>query len=137
MANDFGAKDLQPDLISKTVTFLLDWATAATTITVLEGGTHQKLRLDRAFVQNVNAALNAIEPVINIRHGALTHEVVETVDMATAMGATAAVGFTAELTINEDYRYLAADEALVVQIETADGGSATRGLMTFEYTAVE
>jgi len=137
MANDFGAKDLQPDLVTRNVTFLLDWATSATTITVLEGGTHQKMRLDKVFVQNVNAALNAVEPVINIRHGALTHEVVETVDMATAMGATAAVGFTVELTINEDYRYLAADEALVVQIETADGGSATRGLMTFEYTAVE
>ena len=135
MANDFSASDLKKGLVTRTVTYLLDWATAATTVTVLEGGEHPKMRLDKAILQNVNAALNATEPIINIRHGILTHEVVETVDMATAMGATAAVGFTVELDINEDYRYLAEDEAIAVQVETADGGSATRGLLTLSYTA--
>jgi hypothetical protein len=51
------------------------------------------------------------------------------------MGATAAVGFTVELDINEDYRYLAEDEAIAVQVETADGGANTRGLLTLSYTA--
>jgi len=136
MANKFGAADFEPHLLrGLTITYLLDWATAATTLTVLEGGHHPKLRLARVLVQNVNAALNATEPIINIQHGG--SEVVATVDMATAMAATAAVGYVAELTIIDTYRHLAADDAITVEVETADGGATTRGLMTFEYEAVE
>jgi len=135
LANKFGASDLKPHLVRFMIPFILDWATAATTLTVLEGGEHQKMKLLDVSLQNVNAALNATEPVINIQHGG--NEVVTTVDMATAMGATAAVGFTVNLDIVEKYRYLAADDALTVQVETADGGANSRGNMLFSYEVVE
>lgn len=135
MANQFTATDLKKGLIHRTVICLLDWSATGVT-TILDSGDHPKMRLDHVYVDNKGAALNATEPIINIRHGISTHEVVETVDMATGLGATAAIGVMAELTIIEGYRYLEEDEAAVVQVETANGAGISKGLLTLEYTAV-
>lgn len=117
------------------IQYLLDWATAAETFTVLQAGDHPKMRVKTILIQNVNAALNAAEPTLNIQHGG--SEVVATADMATEMAATAAVGYVADLTLVEAYRILEADEALQIQVESADGGATTRGLVDFEYELVE
>ncbi len=136
MANKFGMADMEAHFgVGKRFHYLLDWATATGTFTILEAGDHPKMRLKNAIIQNVNAALNAAEPTLNIKHGG--NEVVATADMATEMAATAAIGYVADLTLVEEYRILEADESLQVQVESADGGATTRGLMDFEYEAVE
>ena len=136
MANKFGVADMEAHFgIGKRFLYLLDWATATGKFTVLAAGAHPKMRVKSVIVQNVNAALNAVEPVINVQHGG--NEVVETADMATEMAATAAIGYTADLTLIEKYRILEANESLQVEVETVDGGATPRGLMNFEYELVE
>ena len=136
MANKFTMADMEAHFGNgKRFQYLLDWATAAKTFTILAAGDHPKMRVKNIIVQNVNAALNAAEPTLNIQHGG--NEVVTTADMATEMAATAAVGYVADLTLEEEYRILEADESLQVQVETADGGATTRGLLDFEYELVE
>lgn len=136
MANKFGVADFEAHIGSGIhFQYLLNWATATGTFTVLEAGDHPKMRVKSVIVQNVNAALNAVEPVINVKHGG--SEVVETADMATEMAATAAIGYVADLTLVEAYRILEADESLQVEVETVDGGATPRGLMNFEYELVE
>jgi hypothetical protein len=136
MANKFTIADMEAHFgIGIHFQYYLVWG-VATTYTIRQAGDHPKMRLKSAHVINVNEALNATEPVINIQHGA--NEVVTTVDMATAMGATAAIGVMSNLTVLEAYKVLEAEEPLKVQVETADAGSATTaGLLDFEYELVE
>lgn len=138
MANKFTMADMEAHFgIGKHFQYLLDWATATGTFTILAAGDHPKMRVKSIIVQNVNAVLNGTEPVINVQHGGTNREVVATADMATEMAATAAVGYVADLTLIEEFRILEADESLQVQVETVDGGATTRGLMDFEYELVE
>ena len=136
MGNEFGAADLQPHLAyGLTVPYLLDWATATGTKTVIGGGYHQKMRLRSLLVVNCGAALNATEPIINVKHGG--NDVVATIDMATAMSTSAVIGEIASLTVIDQYKDLEPEDALQVEIETADGGADTRGLFLFLYELVE
>ena len=136
MANKFGMADFEAHIgCGIHFQYYLVWG-VATTYTIRQAGDHPKMRLKSAHVMNVNEALNATEPIINIQHGG--NEVVTTIDMASALGATAAIGVMSDLTILEAYRTLEAEEALKVQVETADAGSATTaGLLDLEYELVE
>lgn len=136
MGNEFGAADLQPHLgYGFVIPYVLDWASAAATFTVIAGGYHQKMRLRSLVIVNLGAAANAAEPTFNVKHGG--NEVVATVDIATGMSATAVIGEVMTATVIDQYKDLAADEALQIEVESADGGADTRGLFLFLYELVE
>ena len=136
MGNEFGAADLQPHLaFGLTVPYLCDWATATGIQTVLGGGYHQKMRLRTVLVINLGAACNATEPIVTIRHGG--NDVVASIDMTTALSATAVIGEIASLTIVDQYKDLEPEDALQIEVTTADGGASSRGLFLFLYELVE
>jgi len=135
MTFEYGPSDLQPHLIRGLFPVLLDWSTATGLQTILEGGVHPKMRLRTALVMNCGAACNAIEPVITISHGG--NEVVASADMATILSATAAIGEIAALTILDRYKDLEAEDSLEINVTTVDAGSASRGLILFDYEVVE
>ena len=135
MGNEFGAADLQPHTVyGLTVHEYFNWSTTGTHV-VLAGGYHQKMRLREAYIMSTKAALNATEPKIKLYHGG--NLVVAEADMATILGATAAVGMLAELTIVDQYKDVGSDEAIIVEVSGADGGSGSRGYLTLEYELVE
>lgn len=135
MANKFNISDMEAHFgVAQHIQAIIDWS--ATGITeVLAAGCHPKMRVRSAVVANCNAALNATEPIINITHGA--NEVVATIDMANGMAATAAVGYINDLTLIEAYKVLEADEALKIEVETANGAGASVGKFDFWYELVE
>ena len=135
MANKFTMADMEAHFgVGGHIQAIIDWS--ATGITeVLAAGCHPKMRLRSAVITNCNAALNATEPVINVVHGA--NEVVATDDMATGMAATAAIGYIDDLTLIEAYKVLEADEALKIEVETANGAGASVGKFDFWYEPVE
>ena len=136
MGNEYGAADLQPHLAyGLTVPYVLDWATATGTFTVLGGGYHQKMRLRALYIINLGADLNATEPVIDVEHGGNT--VIASVDMATGMSATAVIGEVHTATVVDQYKDLEPEDALQINVTTADGGADTRGLFLFLYELVE
>lgn len=135
MANEYNGADFAPHTVMGAWNYLLDWATATGTKDVLMGGYHPKMMIRNIYVVNLGAALNATEPIINVKVGG--NEVVATVDMATAMSATAVVGEVAELTVIDTYAVVDEDDSIQIQIETADGGSDTRGLVMFNFELIE
>ena len=135
MANKFTIADMEAHFgVGKHVQAVIDWS--ATGITeILGAACHPKMRVKTIVVTNCNAALNGTEPIINVVHGA--NEVVATIDMATGMAATAAIGYVDNLTIVEAYRILEVNDALKVEVETANGAGASVGKFDFEYELVE
>lgn len=135
MSFEYGPSDLMPHLIRGMYPYLCDWSTAAGLQTVLEGGCHPKMRIRNILVMNCGAACNATEPVIKALTGG--NEVVASADMATILGATAAIGKIAALTILDKYKDLEAEDALQINVTTADGGTDSRGLFLFDLEVVE
>lgn len=136
MGNELGPADLIPHLIRGTLPYLLDYSSGGGTgiVTVLEGGYHPKMRLRKATIVSLGAAM-VVEPVLNITHGGL--EVVETIDLTTLLSATAVIGEAADFTLIEAYRTLEADDALQIEVETADSDANVRGLVLFDYEVIE
>jgi len=132
MSNEFTAKDFAPHTIRSTFHYLIDWSTATGVQTVLEAGTHPKMMVKKVTVMNVGAACNTVEPVIEIMCGGAGQDVVASADMATILSATAVIGEAANLTIEDKYAILEADEALQIDVTTVDGGSDSRGLLFFD-----
>ena len=132
MSNEFTAVDFEKHLIRSTFHYLLDWSTATGVKTVLEAGTHPKMLIKKITVMNVGAACNAIEPVIEVMCGGAGNDVVASADMATILSATAVIGEAADLTIEDKYAILEADEALQIDVTTVDAGTDSRGLIFFD-----
>ena len=137
MGNEYTGADFAPHLLRGTLTAIVDWATSTGIKDVLMAGYHGKMFIRNIYIMNINAALNSTEPIINIITGGAGREVVATIDMATLLGSTAAVGVCKAATIADAYRTLDVDQSLQVEIETADGGSATRGLLMIDYELIE
>ena len=136
MGNEYTAGDFTPHLIyGLTLHKLVAWHTAGDT-TVVSGGHHPKMRLRHVWVMVSGAALNATEPTLGILHGA-NSVVADSTDMATELGTTAALGVMEELDIVDQYKDLAASEALIISIDGADGGAVTEGFFTLEYELIE
>lgn len=135
MGNELKGEDFAPHAVMGAWNYLLDWATTAEIKDVLMAGYHQKMRIRNIYIMNVGAALNAGEPVINIRVGG--NEVVETIDMATFLEATAPIGATAECTLIDTYSVIDVDDSLQIEVESVDGGADTRGLVMFNLELVE
>jgi len=130
--NNFTAEDFEKNLIRSSFHYLLDWSTATGVQTVLAAGTHPKYLIKKITVMNVGAACNATEPVIEVMCGGAGNDVVASADMATTLSAEAVIGEAADLTIEDKYAILEADEALQIDVTTVDAGSDSRGLLFFD-----
>lgn len=136
MGNELGPGDLIPHMVRQTLPYLLDYSSGGGTgiVTVVEGGYHPKARLKKATIISLGAAL-VVEPVLNITHGG--NEVVATVDLTNLLSANAVIGEIANFTLVEAYRILEADDALQIEVETADSDADVRGLTLFDYEVIE
>jgi len=136
MGNELTPGDLAPHLIRQTLPFLLDYSSGGGTgiVTVLDGGYHPKMRLKKATIISLGAAL-VVEPVLNVTHGGL--EVVATIDLTSLLSATAVIGEIAQFTLIEAYRTLEEEDALQIEVETADSDANVRGLILFDYEVIE
>jgi len=137
MSNEFTAKDFEKNLIRSSFHYLLDWSTATGVKTVREANDHPKMLIKKITVMNVGAACNSTEPVIEIMCGGAGNDVVASADMATILSATAVIGEAADLTIEDKYAILEADEALQIDVTTVDGGTDSRGLLFFDVVLIE
>ena len=130
MGNEYGAADFQPHLIYGLTLHKKYDATSTATVTVIAGGYHPKMRLRYATVMVVDAALSVADVDVDVYHGG--NLVAETV----VTGAVdSPIGDVTEITIVDQYKDLAADEALII-LNTA---ASTTGdlLFFFEYELVE
>ena len=130
MGNEYGAGDFQPHLIYGLTLHKKYDATSTTTVTVIAGGYHPKMRLRYATMMIVDAALSVADVDVDIYHGGSL--VAETV----VSGAVdSPIGDVTELTIVDQYKDLGADEALTI---TNTAASTTGDLLFFfEYELVE
>jgi len=134
--SELGPGDLAPHIIRQTLPVLLDYSSGGGTgiVTILEGGHHPKMRLKTATIVSLGAAL-VVEPILNITHGGL--EVVATIDLTSLLSATAVIGEIGQFTLIEAYRTLEAEDALQIEVETADSDANVRGLILFDYEVIE
>lgn len=130
MGNEFGAADFQPHTVYGLTLHKKVDATATGNTTVIAGGYHQKMRLRYATVMVVDAALSVADVDVDVYHGGN-----KVVDALVTGATTSPIGDVTEATIVDQYKDIEADEALIIDVETA----STTGdlLFTFEYELVE
>ena len=130
MGNEFGAADMQPHLVYGTSLHEYCDATSVVAVTVLAGGYHQKMRLRKAWMMVVDAALSVADVDVDVYHGG--NLVVET---AVTGAVDSPIGDMTELVIVDQYKDLEPDDALII----ANTVASTTGdlFFIFEYELVE
>ena len=130
MSNEFTGADLAPHMVyGLTLTKKVD-VTATGANTIVLGGNHGKMRLRSGYIMVVDAALSVADYVIDIKHGAQ-----DAVAAVSSGSTTSAIGTVKELTVVETYKDCEADDAVIVQVDTA---STTGDVMvTLMYELVE
>ena len=128
MGNEFTPKDLAPHLVTGLMLVKKLNNTTPTTLELVGGGYHQKMRLRSAFALQVDAAESSGTSVIAINHGA-------NVAATVTLGATDAIGTATELVIADAYKDADADDRITL---TSDGAGAAGYTMVFAtYELVE
>jgi hypothetical protein len=130
MGNEYGAVDLQPHLVMGGTIIQKYDATTTTEVTILEGGHHQKMRLRKAYMMVVDAALSVADVSVDIKHGGS-----DAVAAAVSGSTTSPIGAVSEMTVVDGEKDLLPDENLTIKNDAASTTGDLLVFLTYELVA--